>query len=132
MCPFYHVCVQAEFFQQFVHPFHCASMVWATVNVKNFDLHSGEPKPAARRVASSGPRSAQQPASFPSMTTAGTLRTPRCFARSATSRCFISSTAISHEGHAILFTSLIVSSQQPHPALKISTFLLLFIVHVLF
>src|SRR2546422_4362071 len=37
--------------------------------------HKGTPKPAARSVASSGPRPAQQPASLPSITTAGTLRT---------------------------------------------------------
>src|SRR5437870_7069029 len=107
-------------------------MIRATVNVQNLHPHKGTPKPAARSVASSGPRPAQHPASLPSITTAGTLRTPRLFARSAISRCFISSTEMSHEGHAILLTSLIVSSQHPHPALKISTFLLLFIVHVSF
>src|SRR5713226_1554040 len=64
------------------------------------------------------------------MTTAGTLRTPRLFARSAMSRCFMSSTVISHDGQAMLLTSLIVSSQQPQPALNISTFLLLPIVHI--
>src|SRR5437868_2357175 len=105
-------------------------MVRATIEVQNLNRHKGTPKPAARSVASSGPRPAQQPASLPSITTAGTLRTPRLFARSAISRCFISSTVMSHEGHAILLTSLIVSSQQPQPALKISTFLLLFIIHV--
>src|SRR5260370_40547351 len=42
----------------------------------------------------------------------------------------MSSTVMSHEGQAILFTSLIVSSKQPHPALKISTFRLLFTVHI--
>src|SRR5437667_8367713 len=105
-------------------------MVRATLNVEDFNPHKGTPKPAARSVASSGPRPAQHPASLPSITTAGTLRTPRLFARSATCRSFISSTVMSHEGHAILFTSLIVSSQQPQPALKISTLLLLFIFHV--
>src|SRR5713226_4594702 len=42
----------------------------------------------------------------------------------------MSSTVMSHEGQAMLFTRVIVSSQQPHPALKISTFRLLFIVHI--
>src|SRR5258708_35111322 len=59
-------------------------MLWATVDIEYFHRHSGTPIPASRSTLSSGPRPAQQPASFPSMTTAGTLRTPRLFARSAT------------------------------------------------
>jgi hypothetical protein len=39
------------------------------------------------KVASSGPRPAQHPASLPSITTAGRLRTPCCFARAATCAC---------------------------------------------
>lgn len=51
---------------------------------------SGTPNPAARSAWRSGPRSEQQLASLPSITTAGTLRTPIRFARSATSRLRIS------------------------------------------
>lgn len=42
------------------------------------------PRPAARRVASSGPVAAQHSASLPSMATDGARRTPRLLARSAT------------------------------------------------
>src|SRR5262249_19571460 len=78
------------------------------------------PTPAARRVASSTPRPAQQSASVPLITTAGTLRIPKLFACRATSGLCISNTVTSHEGHAIRLTSSTVSSQAAHPALKIS------------
>src|ERR687885_2171956 len=78
------------------------------------------PTPAARRVASSTPRPAQQSASVPLITTAGTVRIPKLFARRATSGLCISNTVTSQEGHAIRLTSVTVSSQAGHPALKIS------------
>src|SRR5438046_6160311 len=108
-----------EFFQQCFHPFHGALSVGATVDVQNLHSHNGTPMPAARSVASCGPL----PTSLPSITTAGTDRMPSCLAISATRGSFMSLIVMSHEGHAILLTSRIVSSQQPHPALKISTFL---------
>ena len=80
----------------------------------------GCPTPAARRVASSIPRPAQHAASVPFITTAGTLRIPKLCARRATSGLCISKTVTSHEGHAIWLTSVTVSSQAGHPALKIS------------
>lgn len=80
----------------------------------------GWPNPAARSVASSGPRPAQQSASWPLITTAGTERTPKLLARRATSGCRMSSTVTSQEGHAICLTSVTVSSHTEHPALKIS------------
>lgn len=60
----------------------------------------GWPNPADFRVASSGPRPAQQFASLPSITTAGTERTPRFLARLATSASFMSSTDALHYGQA--------------------------------
>jgi hypothetical protein len=62
------------------------------------------------------------------MTTAGTERIPKRFARLATSACFISSTVTSQDGQATRFTSSMVFSQAGHPALKISIVLLAFIV----
>jgi hypothetical protein len=80
----------------------------------------GCPTPAARRVASSTPCPAQQSASMPFITTAGTLRIPKLCARRATSGLCISNTVTSHEGHATRLTRVTVSSQAGHPALKIS------------
>lgn len=79
------------------------------------------PNPAARSVASSGPRPAQHSASAPSITTAGTERMPKLFARRATSGLCISRIVTSQEGHATCFTNATVSSQTTHPALKTST-----------
>ena len=84
------------------------------------DYESGCPTPVARSVCSSGPCPAQQLASSPLMTTAGTERILKLFARRATSGLFMSSTVTSQDGHAIRFTSAMASSHAGHPALKIS------------
>src|SRR5260370_19435651 len=81
------------------------------------------PKPAARSVSISGPREEQQSISLPSITTAGTLRIPKCRARSATSGFRVSRTVTSQDGQADFLTSSIVSKQQGQPALKTSIFL---------
>jgi hypothetical protein len=60
----------------------------------------GWPNPAARSVASSGPRPVQHSASCPFITTAGTDRMPKLLARRATSGLCISSTVTSHAGHS--------------------------------
>src|SRR5258708_28756003 len=83
---------------------------------------------AERRTCSSGPRPAQHPASLPSMTTAGTLRTPCCFALEATSDFCMSWMTTSCEEPAIFFTSSMVSLHVEQPALKTSIFFLVFIV----
>ena len=80
----------------------------------------GCPNPAARSVDSSGPRPAQQPASVPSMTTAGTDRIPSCLARAITPASFMSSTLTSHDGQAMARTRLMVSSHAGQPALNTS------------
>src|SRR5439155_17207793 len=90
------------------------------------------PRPAARSVLTSGPRPWQQSASLPLITTAGTDRMPRLLARLATFGSFMSSTVTSHDGHAVLLTRAIVSSQVAQPALKISTLRLVAIVILLF
>jgi ankyrin repeat protein len=64
--------------------------------------YTGCPSPAARSVASSGPLPAQQSASLPSMTTAGTRWMPRLFARLATLASCMSSTSTSQDGQAML------------------------------
>lgn len=75
-------------------------------------------------VCSSGPRPAQHEASLPSITTAGTLRTPYSLAFFATSLFCISCTATSCDEPASRFTISIVSLHVPQPALKTSIFLL--------
>src|SRR5260370_23587642 len=77
---------------------------------------------AERKTCSSGPRRAQHPANFPSITTAGTLRTPYCFALEATSDFCISWTTTSCEDPARRFTTSIVSLHVEQPALKTSIF----------
>jgi len=69
----------------------------------------GWPIPSALRAASLMPGPAQQSATFPSMTTAGTLRTARVLALSATALSVMSSTVTSQEGQAILLMRFIVS-----------------------
>ncbi len=81
----------------------------------------GRPIPADCSTAASGPRPEQQSANFPSITTEGTDRTPRLFARLATFGSFMSSTVTSHDGQAMLWTSLTASLHAGHPALKTST-----------
>ena len=71
-------------------------------------FYAGTPTPAARSEASSGPCTLQQSANFPSITTAGTVFMPDCFARAATPDLRISSTSTSHEEQAMRFTSSIV------------------------
>src|SRR5262249_22915354 len=71
-------------------------------------------------MCSSGPRPAQHPASLPSITTAGRLRTPCCFARVAIPSWCISWIWTSWSEPAIFLTISIVSLQVAHPALKIS------------
>src|SRR5579863_5031286 len=84
---------------------------------------NGTPKPAARSVAISGPREEQQSAGLPSITTAGTLRMPKCRARSATAGFLISRTVTSQDGQAAFFTSSMVSAQHEQRALKTSILL---------
>jgi hypothetical protein len=79
---------------------------------------------AERRTCSSGPRPAQHPASLPSITTAGTLRTPKCFALEATSDWCMSWITTSCEEPAIHLASSIVSLHVEQPAVKISIFFL--------
>src|SRR5713101_556473 len=77
---------------------------------------------AERRTCSSGPRPAQHPANLPSITTAGTLRTPYCFALEATSDFCISWITTSCEDPARRLTTSIVSLHVEQPALKTSIF----------
>src|SRR5712692_7727094 len=83
---------------------------------------------AVRRTCSSGPRPAQHPGSLPSTTTAGTLRTPYCFALEATSDFCISWITTSCEDPARRLTTSIVSLHVEQPALKTSIFFLVAIV----
>jgi len=75
-------------------------------------------------MSSSGPRPAQHDANFPSITIAGTLRTPYCFAFEAMSDLFMSCMTTSWWS-ASRFTVSIVSLQTEQPALKTSIFFLL-------
>lgn len=103
----------------------CACCSWTT--------HvSGTPRPANRKANSCTPRPAQQSASFPSITTAGTLRIPYCRAFVATSSRRMSRTSTSHEGHATWLMNAIVSSQAGHPALKTSILRFAFTVVLLY
>jgi hypothetical protein len=77
---------------------------------------------AERKTCSSGPRPAQHPASFPSITTAGTLRTPYRFAWDATSDFCMSWTTTSCEEPASRLTTSMVSLHVVQPALKTSIF----------
>src|SRR5713226_3486326 len=77
---------------------------------------------AERKTCSSGPRPAQHPPSLPSITTAGTLRTPYCFALEATSDFCISWITTSCEDPARRLTTSIVSLHVEQPALKTSIF----------
>lgn len=81
----------------------------------------------ARSAVSSGPRSAQQPATWPLIATAGTERMPSCFARSATSFFFMSNTVTSQEVQARRVTRSMVSWHIGQPALKTSTLRFAFI-----
>src|SRR6266478_1368506 len=83
---------------------------------------------AERRTCSSGPRPAQHPASLPSTTTAGTLRTPYCFALEATSDFCMSWITTSCEDRTRRLTTSIVSLHVEQPALKTSIFFLVAIV----
>lgn len=68
-------------------------------------------RPALRSVGSLGPVPVQQPASTPSITTAGSVLTPYCLAPAAISGLFISSsTSTSHEEQTIRCTRLSVSA----------------------
>src|SRR5215467_5668778 len=80
----------------------------------------GCPNPAARSVASSGPRPAQQSANIPSITTAGTERIPRLVARRATSGSRMSRIVTSREGQATRVVISMASVHIEHPALKLS------------
>src|SRR5437870_4299436 len=77
---------------------------------------------AELKTCSSGARPAQQPASLPSITTAGTLRTPYCFALDATSDLCMSWTTTSWEEPASLLTTSTVSLHVEQPALNTSIF----------
>src|SRR5258707_747898 len=83
---------------------------------------------AASNTCSSGPRPAQHEASLPSITTAGTLRTPEVLALVAASDFCMSWTTSSCDEPASRLTSSMVSLQVEQPALKISIFLFVFIV----
>src|SRR5262249_10323419 len=91
-----------------------------------FSYQMACPNPAARSVASSGPRPAQQSANVPSISTAGTERIPRLLARRATSGSRMSRIGTSHEGQATRLIISTVSVHTEHPALKISICRLLF------
>src|SRR5439155_27056368 len=82
----------------------------------------GVPRPAARKTCSLIPRSVQHAANLPSMTTAGTERTPSALARLATSLSCMSSTITSQDGQAAAFTVSTASLQAGQPALNTSTF----------
>lgn len=84
------------------------------------DYFIGTPSPAAFNTSILGCRPAQQSASFPSITTAGTDLMPRLFARIDTAGSFISRTDTSHDLHAFCLMISIVSWQTGQPALKIS------------
>ncbi len=94
------------------------------------NYYNGTPTPADLSEASSTLRPAQQSANFPSITIAGTLRTPYCFAFVAMSSLCMSRTSTSHDGQAMLRTSLIASSQAGQPALKISILRLIVMVSI--
>src|SRR5262249_20936806 len=91
-----------------------------------FSYQMGCPNPAARSVASSGPRPAQQSANVPSITTAGTERIPRLVARRATSGSRMSRIVTSQEGQATRLIVSMASVHTEHAALKISICRLLF------
>jgi len=101
---------------------HKARM-WLTLA---FSYQMGCPNPAARSVASSGPRPAQQAANVSSITTAGTERIPRLLARRAMSGSRMSRIVTSQEGQARRLIISTASVHMEHPALKISICRLLF------
>src|SRR5262249_50723189 len=76
--------------------------------------------PAVWRTFLSTPLPAQQPASFPLIATAGTLRTPKRLALAAPLFLCISRTVTSQDSQASFFTSSIVCLHAEHPALNIS------------
>jgi hypothetical protein len=85
-----------------------ASLLLTTIcQISHYNI--GWPIPSALRAASLMPGPVQQSATFPSITTAGTLRTPRVLALSAITVSLMSSTVTSQEGQAILLTRSIVS-----------------------
>src|SRR5262249_218261 len=67
-------------------------------------------------------RPAQQLASLPLITTAGTERIPSVLARFATSMLFMSCTITSQDGHAARLINSVVSVHVAHPALNTSIF----------
>src|SRR5262249_54145143 len=69
----------------------------------------------------STPPSEQHDANLPSITTAGTDRTPSSLARRTTSMAFMSCTTTSQDGHASRLTASTASWQIAQSALKIST-----------
>src|SRR5262245_53871753 len=91
----------------------------------------GCPRPAVRKVSSFGAPAAQQSASLPSITTAGTRATPYLLALAAPPASFMETISTSHEEQAIRLTMATVSSHSGHPAVKTSIFLLAAIVNLL-
>ena len=87
----------------------------------------GTPSPAAFNTSMFGPRPAQQSASRPSITTAGTDWIPRLFARADTAGSFISRTDTSQDVHAFCLIISMVSRHTGQPALKISILRTVFI-----
>jgi hypothetical protein len=71
-----------------VHPQLLTHPLYTALRQAVSESQMGCPNPAARRVASSGPRPTQQLASLPSIITAGMERTSRRLARLATSVWF--------------------------------------------
>ena len=88
---------------------------------------SGFPSPASLSSFLSMPLPAQQPASVPSMATAGTDLTPNCRTRSVTAGSCIFNTVTSQEGQASSRTFFSAASHKGQPAEKISIFLRLLI-----